>query len=108
MAITSADICSAADQLQGFVGFNQKTQQYIVRFSEDSFGMDINESSIEPTCEFVWRIESGEHMCLDRARIQLLLEQNIDQRLNIGQPLQLYMQRNDLAEIRALRQRSRT
>ena len=36
MSITSASICEAADQLQGFVGFNARTGQHIVRFSEDS------------------------------------------------------------------------
>ena len=41
MAITSAGICAAADQLQGFVGFNLKTGRHIVRFSEDSFGLDV-------------------------------------------------------------------
>ena len=33
MSITSAQICQAADQLQGFVGFNAKTEQYLLRFS---------------------------------------------------------------------------
>src|SRR3989338_710004 len=81
MSITSASICAAADQLQGFVGFNAKTGRYIVRFSEDSFGLDVFEQSITPTCEFVWRAFEGELMNLDRARLQLLLEQNIDDRL---------------------------
>ena len=40
MSITSASICEAADQLQGFVGFNARTGQHIVRFSEDSEGVD--------------------------------------------------------------------
>lgn len=103
MSMTSADICTAADHLQGFVGFNKKTAQYIVRFSEDSFGLDILESSIEPTSEFVWRLQAGEHMRLDRTRIQLLLDQHIDERLNISTPIQLYMQRVDLPEIIAER-----
>ena len=38
-------ICAAADQLQGFVGFNLKTGQHIVRFSEDSFGLDVAEKN---------------------------------------------------------------
>ncbi|WP_010490323.1 DUF2025 family protein [Pseudomonas sp. S9] len=99
MSITSADICSAADQLQGLVGFNQKTDQYIVRFSEDSFGLDILHESIQPTSEFVWSPHCDNHMRLDRTRIQLLLDQHIDERLNITAPIQLYMQRNDLPEI---------
>ena len=41
MRITSELICQAADQLNGFVGLNRKTGQYSVRFSEDSFGMDV-------------------------------------------------------------------
>ncbi|RZI88712.1 MAG: DUF2025 family protein, partial [Pseudomonas sp.] len=35
MAITSQDICSAADQLNGFVGYHAKRGSHIVRFSED-------------------------------------------------------------------------
>lgn len=70
MSITSASICAAADQLQGFVGFNAKTGRYIVRFSEDSFGLDVLEQSITPTCEFVWRAFDGELMNLDRTRLQ--------------------------------------
>jgi hypothetical protein len=50
MSITSASICAAADLLQGLVGFNAKTGRYIVRFSEDSFGLDVLEQSITPTC----------------------------------------------------------
>ncbi|HHX6915176.1 TPA: DUF2025 family protein, partial [Pseudomonas aeruginosa] len=52
MSITSTDICQAADALKGFVGFNRKTGRYIVRFSEDSFGMDVADDSITPTSEF--------------------------------------------------------
>ena len=48
MRITSELICQAADQLHGFVGLNRKTGQYIVRFSEDSFGMDVPDASITP------------------------------------------------------------
>ena len=46
MRITSELICQAADQLNGFVGLNRKTGQYIVRFSEDSFGMDVADDGI--------------------------------------------------------------
>jgi hypothetical protein len=105
MSITSATICAAADQLQGLVGFNSKTGQYIVRFSEDSFGLDIEEASITPTCEFVWRALEGEAMTLDRSRLLLLLEQNIDDRLNISEPLRVYVRRTDLPEISAIRHR---
>ena len=48
MRITSELICQAADQLHGFVGLNRKTGQYIVRFSEDSFGMDVADDGIIP------------------------------------------------------------
>ena len=48
MAITSQDICSAADQLNGFVGFHRKRGVHIVRFSEDAFGMDVADDSITP------------------------------------------------------------
>lgn len=103
MSITSASICEAADRLQGFVGFNAKTGQHLVRFSEDSFGLDVPEQSITPTCEFVWQAAAGELMTLRRERIQLLLDQRIDDRLNIGEPLRVYMRRQDLPEISAER-----
>ncbi|MGE8496441.1 MAG: DUF2025 family protein [Pseudomonas sp.] len=103
MSITSAGICEAADQLQGFVGFNAKTGQYIVRFSEDSFGLDVPEGRITPTCEFVWQAQSDNLMNLKRERIQLLLDLRIDERLNISEPLRVYMRRQDLPEISAER-----
>jgi hypothetical protein len=105
MQTTSSAICAAADQLQGLVGFNSKTGHYIVRFSEDSFGLDVLQDSIKPTCEFVWQVVEGELMKLDRECLQLLLEQNIDDRLQISEPLRLYVRRSDMPEIRALRQR---
>jgi hypothetical protein len=103
MSITSADICAAADRLKGFVGLNTKTARHIVRFSEDSFGLDVPEHSIVPSCEFVWQAEAGELMSLKREHIQLLLDQRIDDRLNIGEPLRVYMRRRDLPEITAER-----
>ena len=103
MSITSASICAAAEQLQGLVGFNAKTGQYIVRFSEDSFGMDVPDDSILPTCEFVWSPLEGGLMSLSRARLQLLLEQRIDERLHIDDALRVYMRRQDLPEITAQR-----
>jgi len=51
--ITSQLICQAADQLNGFVGLNRKTGHYIVRFSEDAFGMDVADDGIIPSSEFV-------------------------------------------------------
>lgn len=105
MAITSADICAAADQLKGFVGFNLKTGQHIVRFSEDSFGLDIAEDSITPTSEFVWAAgDTPELMTLKRDRLGLLSDLRIDERLNIGEPLRIYLRREDLPEISAQRQ----
>lgn len=103
MRITSELICQAADQLNGFVGFNRKTARYIVRFSEDAFGMDVADDAIIPASEFVWAPEGGQAMTLKRALIRLLLEQNIDDRINITEPLRVYMQREDLPEISALR-----
>ncbi|MES2870658.1 MAG: DUF2025 family protein [Pseudomonadota bacterium] len=103
MRITSQLICQAADLLNGFVGFNRKTGRYIVRFSEDSFGMDVADDSIAPTSEFVWQPGVADTMTLKRGLIQLLLDQNIDDRLNITQPLQVYMQRQDVPEISAVR-----
>ncbi|MEX6504640.1 DUF2025 family protein [Pseudomonas zhanjiangensis] len=103
MSTTSASICDAADRLQGFVGLNAKTGQHLIRFSEDSFGLDVPAPSIIPTCEFVWQALGGEQMILKRERIQLLLDQHIDDRLNIGEPLRIYMRRQDLPEITAER-----
>ncbi|CAN7331141.1 DUF2025 family protein [Pseudomonas solani] len=103
MSITSSGICAAADQLAGFVGFNTKTGHHIVRFSEDSFGMDVDNDSIMPACEFVWQPHGDRTMTLKRELIQLLLEQNIDDRLNVTEPLRVYMRRKDLPEITAER-----
>ncbi|KAB0548803.1 DUF2025 family protein [Pseudomonas argentinensis] len=108
MAITSAGICAAADQLQGFVGFNLKTGQHIVRFSEDSFGLDITEDSITPTSEFVWEAASAELMTLKRDRLRMLVELRIDERLAISEPLRVYLRREDLPEIAAVRQLQRS
>ena len=103
MRITSELICQAADQLKGFVGFNRKSGQHIVRFSEDSFGMDVADDAIPPASEFVWASAEGQVMVLKRELIQLLLEQNIDDRINISEPLRVYMRRTDLPEISAVR-----
>jgi hypothetical protein len=103
MRITSELICQAADQLNGFVGLNRKTGHYIVRFSEDSFGMDVADDGIMPTREFVWAQASEQTMTLKRERIQLLLDQNIDERINITEPLRVYMQKVEVPEIVAQR-----
>lgn len=103
MRITSELICQAADQLKGFVGFNRKTGRHIVRFSEDSFGMDVADDAIIPTSEFVWQPADGQAMTLKRELIQLLLDQNIDDRINITEPLRVYMRREDVPQITALR-----
>ncbi|MNG24047.1 hypothetical protein D3C84_1087250 [compost metagenome] len=103
MSITSADICAAADALQGFVGFNEKTGQHIVRFSEDSFGLDVPGESITPTSEFVWAHLPGGLMRLSRERLRLLAAQNIDERLQLGEARHLYLRRSDLREISAER-----
>ncbi|MEF9674178.1 DUF2025 family protein [Pseudomonas sp. MWU13-2100] len=103
MPITSELICQAAEQLKGFVGFNRKTGQYIVRFSEDAFGMDVADDAIFPACEFVWVSSAEETMSLSRERIQLLLAQNIDDRISISEPLRVYQRRVDIPEIVALR-----
>ncbi|KAF1030953.1 MAG: hypothetical protein GAK37_01042 [Pseudomonas sp.] len=103
MHITSALICQAADLLNGFVGLNRKTGQYLVRFSEDSFGMDVADDGIIPAAEFVWLPAGLEVMTLSRERIQFLLDQNIDDRLNITEPLRVYMRRAEIPQINALR-----
>ncbi|WP_282397205.1 DUF2025 family protein [Pseudomonas sp. PS01298] len=103
MRITSELICQAADQLRGFVGLNRKTGQYIVRFSEDSFGMDVADDGIILTAEFVWLPAAEQTMTLSRERIQLLLDQNIDDRINITEPLRAYMRRVEIPQISALR-----
>lgn len=103
MRITSQLICQAADDLKGFVGLNRKTGQYIVRFSEDSFGMDVADDGIIPTSEFVWSAVSDTTMTLKRELIQLLLDQNIDDRINITEPLRVYMNKPEVPEIVAVR-----
>ncbi len=103
MHITSQLICQAADDLKGFVGLNRKTGQYIVRFSEDSFGMDVADDGIIPTREFVWAPASPQTMTLKRELIQLLLNQNVDDRLNITEPLRVYMHKREVPEIVAMR-----
>ena len=103
MSITSSSICAAADQLQGFVGFNRKTSAYIVRFCEDAFGMDIPDDSITPTHEFVWQALTGGVMQLKRERLQMLLDLHLDDRINITEPLRVYLSREDLPEISAER-----
>ena len=103
MRITSQLICQAADDLKGFVGLNRKTGQYIVRFSEDSFGMDVADDGIIPTSEFVWAPATEQTMTLKRELIQLLLDQHIDERINIAEPLRVYMQKIEVPEIVAVR-----
>jgi len=103
MRITSQLICQAADQLNGFVGLNRKTGHYIVRFSEDAFGMDVSDDGIIPASEFVWVPGPEQTMTLKRELIQMLLDQNIDQRMNITEPLRVYMRRRDVPEIAAVR-----
>lgn len=103
MLITSELICQAADRLHGFVGLNRKTGQYIVRFSEDAFGMDVADDGIIPAAEFVWLPATGQTMSLSRERLQLLLDQHIDDRLNITEPLRVYMRRVEIPPINALR-----
>lgn len=103
MRITSQLICQAADQLKGFVGLNRKTGHYIVRFSEDSFGMDVADDGIIPSSEFVWVAGPGAAMTLKREWVQLLLDQHIDDRINITEPLRVYMTRREVPEITAVR-----
>jgi hypothetical protein len=103
MRITSELICQAADQLKGFVGLNRKTGHYLVRFSEDAFGMDVADDGIIPVNEFVWAPGPEQSMTLKRELIQLLLDQNVDERINITEPLRVYMSRREVPEILAVR-----
>jgi len=103
MHITSQLICQAADDLRGFVGLNRKTGQYIVRFSEDAFGMDVADDGIIPASEFVWAPATAQTMTLKRELIQLLLDQHIDERINITEPLRVYMRKQAVPEIVAVR-----
>lgn len=103
MRITSQLICQAADQLKGFVGLNRKTGHYIIRFSEDAFGMDVAGDGIIPASEFVWAAGPEQTMTLKRELIQLLLDQNIDDRINITEPLRVYMNRREVPQITAVR-----
>lgn len=103
MSLTSTQICLAADQLQGFVGFNAKTRQHLLRFSEDSFGLDVAADSITPACEYVWCATDERLMRLDRQRLAWLQEQHVDERVKFSEPLRIYLRRSDLPEIRAER-----
>lgn len=103
MRITSQLICQAADDLKGFVGLNRKTGQYIVRFSEDAFGMDVADDGIIPVSEFVWAPATEQTMTLKRELIQLLLDQHIDDRINITEALRVYMSKVEVPEIVAVR-----
>lgn len=105
MSITSAQICQAADDLQGFVGYNNRTSQHLLRFSEDSFGLDVPAESIIPTSEYVWSADQDGLMRLDRQRLSWLQNLRIDDRVNFSEPLRVYLRRSDLPEIRAERQR---
>ena len=71
--------------------------------SEDSFGKDVPDDRIVPACEFVWKPLLGNLMTLSRERLKLLIEQNVDDRLQISEPLRLYLRRQDLPEIQAER-----
>lgn len=107
MRITSQLICQAADDLKGFVGLNRKTGQYIVRFSEDAFGMDVADDGIIPASEFVWAPATEQTMTLKRELIQLLLDQHIDDRINITEALRVYMSKVEVPEIVAVRSQVR-
>ena len=61
------------------------------------------DDSITPCSEFVWRPEQGQRMALCRERLALLLDQHVDDRLNIAEPLRIYLRRGDLPEIIAER-----
>ncbi|MNX82322.1 hypothetical protein D3C86_1140470 [compost metagenome] len=74
-----------------------------MRFSEDAFGMDVADDGIIPTSEFVWAPGPSGSMTLKRGLIQLLLDQNIDDRINITEPLRVYMDRREVPEISAVR-----
>ena len=103
MPLSSQDICDAADRLNGFVGFHGKRAIYIVRFSEDAFGMDVADASITPCSEFVWQAQAGHLAVLCRERLRLLTDLHMDERLNITEPLRIYLRRADLPEIVAQR-----
>ena len=103
MRITSQLICQAADDLKGFVGLNRKTGQYIVRLGEVSVGMDVADVGISPVIDFVWAPATAQTRTLKRELIQLLLDQNIDERINITEPLRVYMSKVEVPEIEAVR-----
>ncbi|MNG38265.1 hypothetical protein D3C84_1259040 [compost metagenome] len=65
--------------------------------------MDVADDSITPSSEFVWQAGEGEVMTLSRELIEILLAQNVDERLNVSEPLRVYLRRRDLPEIAAQR-----
>ncbi|WP_139145977.1 DUF2025 family protein, partial [Pseudomonas aeruginosa] len=64
---------------------------------------DVADDSITPTSKFVWSSVRYDVMRLSREQLQSLLEQNINERLNIGEPRLIYLRRQDLPEITAQR-----
>ena len=67
--------------------------------------MDVPDDSITPACEFVWVAKTGGVMTLSRECLQILLDQNINDRLNLCDMLLVYLRRTDLPEISAERRR---
>jgi len=65
--------------------------------------MDVADDGIIAASEFVWATDPEQTMTLKRELIQLLLDQNIDERINITEPLRVYMQRREVPEISAVR-----
>jgi len=65
--------------------------------------MDVADDGIIPASEFVWAPATEQTMTLKRELIQLLLDQNIDDRINITEPLRVYMNKREVPEIEAVR-----
>ena len=67
-----------------------------IAFYRDAFGMEVAEDSIVPASEFVWREHTPGVMVLAREHLRVLLDMNINERLNVSEPLLIYMRREDL------------
>jgi len=73
------------------------------RYNPARCGRGVAEEATPPPAEFVWQPVDEQAMTLSRERIQLLLDQNIDDRINITEPLRVYMRRVEIPQISAVR-----
>ncbi|MGA4815672.1 DUF2025 family protein [Pseudomonas aeruginosa] len=100
-SITSTDICQAADALKGFVGFNRKTGPLHRAFQRRLLhGRSRRAASRPPASSSAVRVRDDVGAWA-ASSCRSCWEQNINERLNIGEPLLVHLRRQDLPEITA-------